>query len=373
MRRVGVEEEFLVVDSARGHAVALGELQERLADDGGLCSEMKQEQIETNTLPRTDLADLARDITERRRSADRIARIAGARAAALATSPLPVQSTVTPGDRYDRMLARFGLTAMEQLTCGCHVHVEVAGDEEAVAVVDRIRVWLPVLMAITSNSPFWNGLDTSYASYRSQAWNRWPTAGPCEIFGSARAYHAHVEDALKSGVPLDRGQIYFDARLSDRHPTVEIRVADVCMFADDAVLLAALTRGLVETAAREWRQGVKPAPASAMQLRLAAWQAGRFGLEADLIDPYTAEPRPAREVVLALLEHVRVVLSEQGELGMVETLLLQLLERGTGTARQRASYASTGNLCDVITDAVHATSLPATDLRASQPRLLAGT
>jgi carboxylate-amine ligase len=271
------------------------------------------------------------------------------------------------------MIQRFGLTASEQLTCGCHVHVEVESDEEGVAVLDRIRIWLPVLMAITVNSPFWNSLDTGYASYRSQVWNRWPTAGPCEIFGSAQAYHEQVRQALGSGVPLDEGQIYFDARLSHRHPTIEVRVGDVCLFADDAVLLAALVRGLVEKAGRQWRRRVKPAPVSALQLRLASWQAGRFGLEAELIHPQTGQPRPAFEVVMALLDHVRDVLKEQGELSRVEFLLFQVMARGTGAARQRKTYAKAGDLCAVVTDSVLVTNLPATRWRGpSDPSLLAG-
>lgn len=363
MRRVGVEEEFLIVDFAEGHPVPLGELLERLSDDDGLSSEMKQEQIETCTLPRISLDELAQDLTARRVSADSTARAAGARAVALATSPLPVRSTAAPGERIERMMQKFGLTAVEQLTCGCHVHVEVESDEEGVAILDRIRIWLPVLMALTSNSPFSNGTDTGYASYRSQAWNRWPTAGPSKIFGSAAAYHAHIQEMLTSGVPLDKAQIYLDARLSHHHPTVEVRIADVCLFADDAVLLAALVRGLAETAARQWREGMPPVPASTVQLRLASWQAGRFGLEAELVDPLTGKPRAAFEVVMALLDHIQPVLQDQGEFDIVESLLFRVLTRGTGAARQRDAYAKAGNLGDVVADAVHATSLPAAPLR----------
>jgi carboxylate-amine ligase len=359
MRRVGVEEEFLIVDCADGGAVALGEVLESLSDDDGLSSEMKQEQIETCTLPRTFLHELAQDITGRRTSADATARSVGARSVALATSPLPVQTTTTPGLRYEQMTQRFGLTAVEQLTCGCHVHVEVASDQEGVAILDRIRTWLPVLLAISANSPYWNAVDSGYASYRSQAWNRWPTAGPCEVFGSAAAYHRQVQDILASGVPLDKGQIYFDARLSHRHPTIEVRVGDVCLFADDAVLLAALVRGLAETAARQWRDGVKPVPASALQLRLASWQASRFGLDGELNHPLTGQPRPAFEVVMALLNHIEPVLVDQGELHAVETLLFQLLVRGTGATRQRRTFAKSGSLRDVIADAAEASSLPA--------------
>ncbi|MDQ0868365.1 carboxylate-amine ligase [Arthrobacter sp. V1I9] len=373
MRRVGVEEEFLIVDCVDGHAVPLGELLDRLNDDDGLSSEMKQEQIETCTLPRTTLDELAQDITARRASADSAARSAGARAVALATSPLPVQSTATPGLRYQRMIQRFGLTAIEQLTCGCHVHVEVESDEEGVAVLDRIRIWLPVLLALTANSPFWNAMDSGYASYRSQAWNRWPTAGPSEVFGSAEAYHSEVQEILSSGVLLDKGQLYFDARLSHRHPTVEVRVGDVCLFADDAVLLAALVRGLVETAARQWRDGVPPVPASAVQLRLASWQAGRYGLDADLLDPLTGRPRRAFDVAMALLDHVQPALKSQGEFDIVESLLFQALTRGNGAARQREAFAKAGSMCDVISDAVEVSSLPTTALRKlTDSPLLAG-
>lgn len=371
MRRVGVEEEFLIVDYVDGHAVALGEVLDHLSDDDGLSSEMKQEQIEACTLPRISLEELAQDITAHRLSADSTARSVGARAVALATSPFPVTSTATPGLRYERMIERFGLTAVEQLTCGCHVHVEVESDGEGVAVLDRIRIWLPVLVAISANSPFWNGADSGYASYRSQAWNRWPTAGPCDIFGSAQAYHAHVDDILSAGVLLDKGQIYFDARLSHRHPTVEVRVGDVCLHADDAILLAALVRGLAETAAREWRRGVEPVRVPAAQLRLAAWQAGRFGLGGELLDPQTSRPRPAFDVVMSLLNHIQPVLKEQGELSIVEFLLFQLLARGTGADRQRAAFASAGALCSLVADAVQASSVPATLLRGpAEPSLL---
>ncbi|WP_458116007.1 glutamate--cysteine ligase [Arthrobacter sp. D2-10] len=362
MRRLGVEEEFLIIDCADGHAVALGEVLASLSADDGLSSEMKQEQIEVCTLPRLSLHDLAQDIAMRRSSADAAALSVGARAVALGTSPLPVKSTTTPGLRYERMTERFGLTAVEQLTCGCHVHVEVASDEEGVAILDRIRTWLPVLLAISSNSPFWNSMDSGYASYRAQAWNRWPTAGPCEVFGSAAAYHEQVKDILASGVLLDKGQIYFDARLSHRHPTVEVRVGDVCLFADDAVLLAALVRGLVETAARQWREGVPAVQVSAAQLRLASWQASRFGLDAELNHPLSGEPAPAFDVVMALLDHIEPVLADQGELQPVENLLFQLLMRGTGATRQRRTFAATGSLRDVIVDAAQTCSLPPTML-----------
>ena len=159
------------------------------------------------------------------------------------------------------MAEAFGLTAHEQLTCGCHVHVELSSADEGVAVLDRLGPWLAVLLALSANSPFWQGLDSSYASFRYQVWGRWPSSGPTEPFGTAEAYRETVQQMVGTGTLLDTGMVYFNARLSERYPTIEIRIADVCLRADDAVLIAALARALVETEARSWREGRPPAAA----------------------------------------------------------------------------------------------------------------
>lgn len=245
------------------------------------------------------------------------------------------------------------------------MHVEIESEEEGVAILDRILIWLPVLLAISANSPYWNGVDSGYASYRWQAWSRWPTTGAAGIYGSAAAYHREIGQILSSGVPLDKANLYLDARLSHKHPTVEVRVADVCLFADDTVLLAALVRGLAETAVRQWRDGVSAVPTSATQLQLASWRASRYGLQGELADPITGKPRGAFEVVTALLDHLRPVLEEQGEFNTVEFLLFQVLSRGTGAAVQRDSYGRGASTRDVVAEAVHFTCLPVTPLRAA--------
>jgi len=124
---------------------------------------------------------------------------------------------------------------------------------------------------------------------------RWPTAGPHDIFGSAQRYRELVDKMLSSGVILDAGMIYFDCRLSHRYPTVEIRVADVCLDASDTVLIAALCRGLVETAAQHGQSGQPPPGVDTTLLRLATWQAGREGIEGSLLDPLACNPRPPRD------------------------------------------------------------------------------
>ena len=223
LRTVGVEEELLLVEPVTGRARAVSgsvmrrteaypEREERIG------TELQREQLEIDTKPCTSLDELAAEVRRRRRAASEAARAIGAEIVALATSPLPVEPSMTPDRRYRWMAQEYQLTAAENLTCGCHVHVSVTSDEEGVAVLDRIRGWLPPLLAMSANSPFWQGHDTGYASYREQVWSRWPSAGPTGPFGSAQAYHTLADAMVGSGVLLDDGISYFHARLSRHHP-----------------------------------------------------------------------------------------------------------------------------------------------------------
>ena len=236
-RTVGVEEELLLVDVSTGRPRSVagqvigavsGDQPDDVGREGGVEGELQRYMVETQSSVCTDLADVERELRDWRHTVSVAAREAGAGSAALATSPLPGDGLITPKARYLQMAEQFGPTAQEVLTCGSHVHVGIGSPEEGIAVIDRIRGWLPVVLALSANSPFSDGRDTGYASYRSQLWVRWPSAGPTDVFGTPAAYEALVASMVDSGVLLDDGMVYFDARLSHRYPTVEIRVADVC-------------------------------------------------------------------------------------------------------------------------------------------------
>lgn len=366
MRTVGVEEELLIVESGSGRALSMatqvlrqaGEVAEGGTGEpgGGLEKELQQQQVETGTRPHTDLGELGEDIRACRRMAIDAARATGAQVAAVGTSPLPVEPLLVRNERFALMTERFGITTEENLTCGCHVHVGVSSREEAVGVLDRIRPWLPVLAALSANSPFWQGRDTAYASFRTQAQARWPSAGPTELFGSAEAYDDLVARMVASNTVLDAGMVYFDARVSQSYPTVELRVADVCMDVEDAVLVAGLARALVTTAAAAWAAGEGAPAVPVALLRLASWQASRAGVGGDLLDPLTAQPRPAADVVADLLEHVGPALRETGDEGAVRRRVETVLRQGTGADRQRATWERTGSLADVVAEAVRVTA-----------------
>ena len=293
-------------------------------------------------------------IQEGRALAREVASRAGASAVALAVSPFPVAPHTVPAPRPQLIRERFGLTAREQLTCGFHVHVAIGSREEGVAVLDRIRIWLPVLLALSSNSPFWNGTDTGYSSYRNQLWSRWPTTGPNEVFGSVAAYDEHCRQLLASGVPVDARMLYFDARLSSHLPTIEVRVADVCLDARHAAVLATLVRALVETAARAWRDGAAPLAVGANVLRAWTWSASQSGVDGHLVDPWRGVPVPAGDVVTRFLDLVRPVLGEYGEEQPIAAVIGEILRNGTGARRQHEAYRQ-GGLAHILRAAVDAT------------------
>ena len=157
-----------------------------------------------------------------------------------------------------------------------------------------------------------------------------------------------VADLIASGAALDEGMIYFDARPSRHYPTLELRVADVCLSVDDAVLVAALGRALVTTAAERWAAGEPVPDVRPEQLRAASWRAARYGLSGPLLDVERAELVAPRVLVDRLVERVRPALVTAGDLDVVTGLVDDVFAHGDGARRQRAAYARRGELKDVV-------------------------
>lgn len=356
MRKLGVEEEQLLVDPVSGRLTAVAHKAIRAheeapirLDEPEVEEELFLQQIETATLPCQRLDDLAEQLRRGRSAVSKAAADAGAASAAM---PVPIlvgeDAHVTPKPRYRRIREEFGELAKSSLACAMHVHVEVADDDEGVTVVDGIGPWLPVLLAVSANSPYWLGRDTGYASWRAQIWTRWPGHGTGQVFETAERYRETSRKLVEWGAALDPGMVYFDARLSREYPTVEVRVSDVCTDTDDAVLLAALARGLVETAARG-EAGTSAAWRSDL-VRAASWRASRYGIAGRLVDPRTMELGSAREVVTALIDQTAPALEEAGDLDLVRDLTERLFAQGGGATRQRRVFEETHSLDAVVAD-----------------------
>ena len=250
---LGVEEELLLVDPATSQpAPRASDVLARAPDAE---HELRREQVEVGTEPLQNLTDLRQALLANRRDVSDAARSRGLAVVATGAAWMsPEQPRLTDDDRYRRMAETFGPIALRQLVDGCHVHVGMADRAAAIEVVNRVRPWLSTLLALSANSPFWDGEDTGYASYRHEVWSRWPTAGTAGPFAGITDYQSTIEQLIRSGAAVDAGMIYFHVRPSAQWPTVEFRIADVCLTVDEAVAVAALSRALAVTALNEAEQ-----------------------------------------------------------------------------------------------------------------------
>lgn len=351
---IGVEEEFFLVDAeTRALRNDADDVLERVRTPEGcvIDSELKRSQVESGTAVCTEIGELRASVVSLRRTLSEAAGSIGARLLASGTHPFARWSEdggVTPQAAYLRLHDTYGLLTVEQSVCGCHIHVGIRDPELTVAVMNRVRGWISVLVALTANSPFWMGHDSRYASYRTEVFHRWPTAGIPEHFADRAAYdellvQLHATDSIDAPARL-----YWDVRPSARYPTLEFRASDVLMTIEECVTAAALVRALVETCHRAAAVGLPFDPPRPELLRAALWRAARFGLSDRLVDLEAMEARPAPEVLASLLDFVRPVLEERDEWQEVSTTTSFVLREGTGAARQCRSQTKADDLLAVV-------------------------
>ncbi|MFC6600091.1 carboxylate-amine ligase [Kitasatospora paranensis] len=347
---VGVEEEYLLLDPESGLPLPRVEEVCRIAGlhpavhHEELQNELLQAQVEVATPVCRDLDEVGGHLLRLRHALATAAETAGCRLAACGTAPYapPVPPEIVDAPRYHSIRKVVSRLADEAMINGMHVHVAVPDPQTGVAVLNRLRPWMPVLIALSANSPLWQGSDTGYASWRTVVFGRWPISGIPPHFADAQDYERRIDHLLAAELIRDRGQVYWQARLSAKFPTVELRAMDVQLRADEAVMLAGLVRALVVTAMQDEAAGRPPAPRTPESLEGAGWHAARYGLDGTLHDPVTGMSRPAAELVRGMLEQLGPVLAALGDTRAVAPLVHRLLAEGNGAERQRRHLAEHG-------------------------------
>lgn len=353
---IGVEEEYQIINpQTRELASKSGKLVTANQDDNNhpqdLLYEMHRCQVEIATGICHTLDDVRRELVQARRSAMMAAQDHGLAIAAAGTHPFSrwQNQKVTPKDRYRQLHDLLQQLIRELVIFGCHVHVGIADRNLAVEVVNRARPWLPTLLSLTANSPFWLGRDTGYHSYRMELWCRLPTAGPPPHFRDYNDYRELIQHLIDTDITDDPTKIYWDIRLSERFPTVEFRVSDMCGTVDEAVMLAGIIRALAQTCYQE-AQDHQPYPQiRAELLKAGMWQAARYGTQGDLIDFNTLRSITATDSIQALLTYIRPVLEQHNDWHTVSQQVEFILTQGNSAQRQRQIYQTTSN-CKAIID-----------------------
>ncbi|MFJ4776021.1 glutamate--cysteine ligase [Streptomyces sp. NPDC088762] len=351
---MGVEEEFFLVDRLTREPVArAGPVIQAAAPVLGdlVQDEFYRCMVEVCTRPSASATDLRAQLAALRATLVGAAREADCALMASGTAVVPPREPVPVTDtpRYRRMAQRFGALVDGGLSvvCGCHVHIGTADRAQALLLANHVRPWLPALQALAVNSPFSGGIDSGFASWRCLEFGRWPTAGPAPLLDTA-AYEDTADALVSSGILMDRRMIYWFARPSEHHPTVEFRVADTSADLDTTVLVALLLRGLCAAVLSRAEAGRPPPAIGARQLRAAHGYAARYGSGGLALDPFTGEEVPAQALIGALVMAAAPGLTAAGDLDEVDRLLTALRQRGSGADRQRATFHRTGRLRGVV-------------------------
>ncbi|MET9319107.1 glutamate--cysteine ligase [Streptomyces sp. NPDC003038] len=355
---IGVEEEYFLVDPVtravrpagtqvvREAAPAVGDM---------LTGEFTEYQIEGRTPPCTETAELRAELVAMRAAAVEAARAQGLRLCAGGTPVIGAAEPAHGGHpryragalQYRAMLDDFAVSAF-------HAHVYLPDRETAVLVGNHLRPWLPLLIAMTANSPFHRSCDTGYAGWRTVIRGRFPCLGPPPYAESLEGYERLAAAMADSEAMLEAGMPFWDVRPNPRLPTIEIRCMDVMPSVEDTAALTALIRALVVTLSERVRRGDPGPPVPGELVRAACWRAARDGWSGSGVDAMSGAIASGRRQAERLVEYVRPALERYGDAGEAESLVRRLTARGCGADRQRA-WAAEGGLKGVVDALVRAT------------------
>lgn len=341
---IGVEEEYLLVDQASGDLVdklpeQMLEQCEALANGQQVKPEFLRSQIEIGTRVCENVDQVRDSLRVLRRAVIDVADRHGLAPIACSTHPFAHWQAQkhTARSRYDALSEEFQATANRLLICGMHVHVGVEDDELRIDLLNQASYFLPHLLALSTSSPFWEGLDTGLKSYRVTVFDTLPRTGLPERFGSFAEFERLVRIMTEAGLIEDSTHVWWDIRPSGRYPTLETRIMDVCTELEDAVCLAALVQCVMRmlwrlrTSNRRWRSYPN------MLIAENRWRAMRYSFDKGLIDLGRGNVIPCAQLYEELLD---LIAEDAAALGCETEVqhVRRILARGTSAHRQLALY-----------------------------------
>ncbi|HEV2148093.1 MAG TPA: YbdK family carboxylate-amine ligase [Longimicrobiaceae bacterium] len=350
---VGVEEEYQLVSPETGGLISRARDVLELDWSAELHPENQQTMLEIGTHVCRSAAEVDRELRRLRLQVASTAAAADLRMVAAGIHPFSRWEAQerTRGERYERILERYGRVIRTEHIFGMHVHVAVPPGHDRARLMNGVRGYIPHLLALAASSPVYEGEDTGYASYRTIIAHRLPHTGPPPCFPSDDRFREFVGFLMETGAIEDEYTLYWSIRPHPEYPTLEFRMTDVCPRVEDAVAIAALVRALVATAA----EGKLPLPGAACSesatdelLAHNEWEAARYGLDATHVDPALPGGKETlRDGIHRLLERVGPTAERLGD---AEALagIEALLARGNGAERIRAMLPECEGLAGVV-------------------------
>jgi glutamate---cysteine ligase / carboxylate-amine ligase len=349
---LGIEEEFQIVDPQTRELISrVSEILEegRMILGEQVKPEMIQSQVEVGTGICRNIEEARADITNLRAVISGLARKKGYRIVAASTHPIShwTEQQIYPDPHYNLLIEELQMVARSLLIFGLHVHVGVADRDRQVHIMNAARYFLPHVLALSTSSPFWLGINTGLKSYRSEVFKKFPRTDIPDHLDSYASFQRYVELLLKTNSISSPKKIWWDVRLHPNFPTLEFRICDIPTRVDDTIAIAALFQAIVVKLDRLIERNLGFRLYRRMLIQENKWRAVRYGLDGKLIDFGKQKEVPVRDLIRELLDFVDDVLDDLGSRREVEHIN-DILERGTSADEQLQVFRETGDLKSVV-------------------------
>ena len=340
---IGIEEEYLVVDRETRDLFTRPpkEMWDALGEVLGaqVTQEFLQAQIEVGTKVCAKVSEARNDLAALRRDLSKVVSEYGAAIIASSTHPFAnwAQQETTEEPRYMRLRADYQQVARQLVICGMHVHVGIADNHLRIDLMNQVKYFLPHLLALSTSSPFWDGVATGLHAYRLVIFQNMPRTGIPEEFISYAEYERYVEILVDAGLIEDASKLWWDIRPSAKYPTLEMRVSDVCTRLDDAMTIAAMYQALLGYLYRLRRNNQKWRTYAPGIIEENVWRAQRYGTTGSLVDFGKGALVPFADLVDEIIE---LVSQDAIEFDVRDEIrhARNILRDGTSADRQMAAY-----------------------------------
>ena len=349
---IGVEEEYMVIDPVTrelaSHDQKIVEAAEKIYKDQ-VKAEMHQAVVEVGTGICKDTTQARLEISGLRHTVSQLAGELGLRIGAAGTHPFSrwEKQLITEHPRYNEIINEFQEAARSNLIFGLHVHVGFQSRELAIHIANQVRYFLPHVFALSTNSPFWEGRNTGYKSFRTKVFDKFPRTGIPDTFNSIDDYDNYVKLLIKTNCIDNAKKIWWDIRVHPFFETIEFRICDCPMLIDETMAFVALFQALCAKLYKLRLQNLNFINYSRALINENKWRAARYGLDGTLIDFGKETEISTRSLILELLDFVDDVVDELGcrdDINYVQ----QILKNGTGADKQLEIYAQTGSFESVV-------------------------
>lgn len=340
---IGIEEEYLLVDAdtralaARPPKAFMERCKDRLGER--VMHEFLQSQVEIGTSVCADITQARAELTELRQAVSETARDFGMAMIAASTHPWAHWREQEPVDmeRYRILGAEHRSLARRMAICGMHVHAGIQDKNLRVELMSQMTYFMPHLLALSGSSPFWEGTDTGLKSFRPIIIGDLPRSGFPEVFESWSDWDEMLDDLAATGMVTDASKIWWDIRPSGKHPTLEIRVCDICTKMEDGLTIAALYQSILAYLCALRENNERRRHYRRILIAENKWRAQRYGVEAEMADFGKRAVLPFAELTDELVDLLRPYAEQLGCLAEVEHAST-IARRGTSADHQLRVY-----------------------------------